>query len=51
MTPANAAAAGLLRAMRARLTTADQESLEYEIPLTSDDDDYGFGALIWLGRI
>ncbi|HKR70983.1 MAG TPA: GNAT family N-acetyltransferase [Streptosporangiaceae bacterium] len=51
VTPANAAAAGLLRAMRARLTAADQESLEYEILLTSDDDDYGFGALIGLGRI
>src|SRR5215470_9771990 len=51
VTPANAAAAGLLRAMRARLNAADQESLEYEIPLTSDDDDYGFGALIGLVRI
>jgi hypothetical protein len=37
--------------MRARLTGADQESLEYEIALTEEeDDDYGFGALIGLGR-
>ena len=48
----NAAAAGLLRVMRARLTGADQASLEYEIALAPDEEhDYGFGALIGLGRI
>jgi RimJ/RimL family protein N-acetyltransferase len=52
VTPANAAAAGLLRAMRARLIRADEESLDYEIALISNDDhDYGIGALIGLGRI
>ena len=38
--------------MRARLTGADQASLEYEIALApGDEHDYGFDALIGLGRI
>jgi hypothetical protein len=38
--------------MRARLTGADEVSKEYEIALLPQDDhDYGFGALIGLGRI
>jgi ribosomal protein S18 acetylase RimI-like enzyme len=52
VTPENAAAAGLLRVLRARLTGADEVSKEYEIALLPQDDhDYGFGALIDLGRI
>jgi RimJ/RimL family protein N-acetyltransferase len=52
VTPENAAAAGLLRIMRARLTGADEVSKEYEIALLPQHDhDYGFGALIGLGRI
>jgi RimJ/RimL family protein N-acetyltransferase len=52
VTPENAAAAGLLRIMRARLTGADGVSKEYEIALLPEHDhDYGFGALIGLGRI
>ena len=52
VTPENAAAAGLLRVMRARLTGADEVSKEYEIALLPQDDhDYGFGALMSLGRI
>jgi RimJ/RimL family protein N-acetyltransferase len=52
VTAENAAAAGLLRTMRAHLTGRDEASLEYEIALVPDDDhDYGFGALIGLGRI
>jgi GNAT superfamily N-acetyltransferase len=52
VTAENAAAAGLLRTMRARLAGRDEASLEYEMSLLPDDDhDYGFGALIELGRI
>jgi RimJ/RimL family protein N-acetyltransferase len=52
VTPENTAAAGILRVMRARLTGADEVSKEYEIPLLPPEDhDYGFGALIALGRI
>ena len=52
VTHENAAAAGLLRAMRARLTGRDHESLAYEIKLTPEDDhDYGFGALLSLWPI
>jgi RimJ/RimL family protein N-acetyltransferase len=52
VTPENTAAAGILRVMRARLTGTDEVSKKYEIPLLPPDDhDYGFGALIALGRI
>ncbi len=52
VTADNAAVAGLLRTMRARLTGRDGASLEYEMPLLHDDDhDCGFGAIIALGRI
>ena len=52
VTADNNAVAGLLRALSARLTARDHESLEYEIPLThGDEHDYGFGAIIGLGRI
>ncbi len=52
VTADNEAVAGLLRALNARLTARDHESLEYEIPLThGDEHDYGFGAIIGLGRI
>jgi RimJ/RimL family protein N-acetyltransferase len=52
VTHENAAAAGLLRAVRARLTGRDHESLAYEIPLIDEKDhDYGFGVILSLGRI
>ncbi len=52
VTADNEAVAGLLRALSARLTGRDDQSMEYEIPLTPDDEhDYGFGAIIGLGRI
>jgi RimJ/RimL family protein N-acetyltransferase len=52
VTADNAAVAGLLRTMRARLTGRDGATLEYEMPLLPDyDHDFGFGALIGLGRI
>lgn len=52
VTADNAAVAGLLRTMRARLTGRDGATLEYEVALLPDDGhDYGFGAVIGLGRI
>ncbi|MGN6790850.1 MAG: GNAT family N-acetyltransferase [Streptosporangiaceae bacterium] len=52
VTAENAAAAGLLRVMRARLVGRDHASLEYEIALAARaDHDYGIGAIIGLGRI
>ena len=52
VTADNAAVTGLLRTMRARLTGRDGATLEYEMPLLPDyDHDFGFGALIGLGRI
>jgi RimJ/RimL family protein N-acetyltransferase len=48
----NAAAAGLLRAARGRMTGRDHENLTYEVPLTSGQDhDYGFGAILSRGKI
>jgi RimJ/RimL family protein N-acetyltransferase len=52
VTADNMAVAGLLRKLSARLIRRDSAFLEYEIALLPDlEDDYGFGALIELGRI
>ncbi len=47
----NVAVAGLLGKLSARIVRRDSAFLEYEIALRPDlEDDYGFGALIELGR-